>query len=435
MPSPFDRSWYDDAKFGIFIHWGLYSVVGWAETIVASDPRHANYVEWYQNTILIENSPAQVRHRALYPSDWKYSDLKPQFEAAAAQCDPSTWAEIFAGAGARYVVPVARHHDGYCLWPTKVPNPYQANWCSERDFLGELKAAVVAQENMRFGLYYSGGFDWTFPIEPELPITELSDVLFPMQTSPDYADYVVAQYDELIDNYSPSILWNDVGSPTLATASHVITYYRFMVPDGVINDRFVMLLSTDADFVTRERTADDTPSGKWELCRGFGMSFGYNEVEADGFDYPTSDELIQQLVDVVGRGGNFLLNVSPDMTGHIAEPQTTRLADIGAWLRINGEAIYNTRPWPTMNESATSEGIRVSLTCTEFAVYAIVQGTPMQSVVTIGGLAIPDHSVVTMLPGTDCPYEVDGSNLRIAVGALPHAAAYAFRITPRPWPN
>ncbi len=433
-----DRSWYDDAKFGIFIHWGLYTLAGWAETIPTFDPRHSNYVEWYLNTILIENSPAQVRHRHLYGPDWSYEDFKAPFEAGLPSWDPSAWATLFAEAGARYVIPVTRHHDGYSLWPTTTVNPRRAYWYSPRDVVHDLRGEVL-ERGMRFGLYYSGGFDWTFPIDPPLPITNVAEVLVPMQQSQDYADYVRAQYVELIDRYAPSVLWNDVGCPSTDVADAVVKYFRAAVPDGVVNDRFEMLNSGfDHDFVTRERSDSDTPDEKWELCRGIGMSFGYNQVEADGFDYPTVEELLHELIDVVSRGGNYLLNVAPDPTGVISPQQADRLTGMGAWLRANGEAIFGTRRWAVeidgaaVHESATSDGDRVAFTRTAESLYAIVLGTPVGPDVWIGGLPISPESAVEVLGVPGCEARIDGSDLRITVGALAQQPAYVVKISPCP---
>ncbi|GAB3973272.1 alpha-L-fucosidase [Plantactinospora veratri] len=198
-------AWYRDAKFGIMIHWGLYSVPGWAplddevvrllgagrtgpddstpddsaEAVRRSDPlaRHS-YAEWYQNTYLLDG-PTRAYHRRVY-GDRPYADFRTEFVAAVRDWDPAPWAELCAAAGARYVVPTGKHHDGYLLWPSAHPNPHLPDWQTGRDVIGELGAAV-RDRGLRYGLYYSGGLDWTFG---NLPIRRMVDVAASVPDSP-----------------------------------------------------------------------------------------------------------------------------------------------------------------------------------------------------------------------------------------------------------
>ena len=164
------------------IHWGIFAIPAWAETVI--DPgewlggklleppdfgreffTHIPYVEWYPNTILIPGSPAQAHHAATYGAGFPYEDFRPQFEAAAAAWSADAWADLFQTAGARYVVLVTKHHDGFSLWPTVVPHPTRPGWNMSRDVVGELTGAV-RKRCMRMGLYYSGGFDWSIQPGP-----------------------------------------------------------------------------------------------------------------------------------------------------------------------------------------------------------------------------------------------------------------------------
>src|SRR5258706_5162103 len=236
--------WYDDAKFGIFIHWGLFSIPGFAarsgsiadafrdhyDIAVALTP----YTEWYWNAIKVPESESARHHREVWHGA-PYENFREPFLNGLAQWRPDEWAETFASAGARYVVLVTKHHDCFCLWPSAVENRYQKNWTSPRDIVGELANAVRAK-GMKFGLYYSGGIDWTFNREP---LRTLADF---MGSTPggDYPAYADAQTRELIERYRPSVLWNDISWP--GGKRNLLTlfadYYN-KIEDGVVNDRWL----------------------------------------------------------------------------------------------------------------------------------------------------------------------------------------------------
>ena len=163
-------AWWRDAKLGIFVHWTPASVPGFAPVdddvtaMVQSGDRRAMgwspYTEWYENSLRFPDSPVARHHRDTY-GEKPYREFAAEWETGLASWDPDDWARTFAAAGARYVVLVTKHHDGYCLWPSTVANPRLPGWQCARDVVGELGEAVRAQ-GMRFGVYYSGGLDWTF---------------------------------------------------------------------------------------------------------------------------------------------------------------------------------------------------------------------------------------------------------------------------------
>src|SRR5262249_29836419 len=161
-----------------------------------------------------------------------------------------------------------------------------------------------------------------------------------LQSDPEYALHAWRHYEELIERYEPRLLWNDVGYPITAEAGTLIDTFH-METDGVVNDRFDIFdlnpfhPRLPKDFVTRERTAEDSPSVKWELCKSIGQSFGYNANENEA-DWPSSEKLLHELIDVVSRGGNLLLNVGPKPNGEIPVGQQTRLLEMGTWLGVNG---------------------------------------------------------------------------------------------------
>jgi alpha-L-fucosidase len=380
--------WWTDAKLGIFVHWGLYSIPAFAERTdgdftafmgdltAGKDTRgRVPYAEWYLNGLRVPGSPTALHHEVTYGKDFSYFDFRTPFDAGAATVDFADWAQFFARAGARYVVMVTRHLDGYPLWPTTVANPHMpADYRSSRDLVGDLTQAVRGQ-GLRMGLYYGGGLDWTFT---DRPIRTMTDLMRQQALGPEYARYATAQWTELIDTYQPSVLWNDMGWPAESDPHQLFAHYYNTVADGVVNDRWTQVsmprnrlaralylrfisLSLKAmaragrrppqrppsfhyDIQTHEyATPDPAPTSPWELTRGLGRSFGYNAQETAA-DTLTGTQLIHLLADVVAHGGNLLINVGPDGTGHIPDLQQRPLRELGTWLDRNGESIYATPP-------------------------------------------------------------------------------------------
>lgn len=401
-------AWFDDAKLGIFVHWTAATVPAFAP--VTDDPfqlaakvgwehamAHSPYVEWYQNSLAIEGSPVWQHHRDTY-GDLRYDAFVEEFLSGLPGWQPAPWAELFARAGARYVVLVTKHHDGVLLWPSRTPNPIRgASWGSDRDVVGELGTAV-RDRGLRFGTYYSGGLDWTFG---GLPMTDFSKLLAAIPQAPEYLAYAEAHWDELIERYEPCVLWNDIGYPAAADLEGLFTRYYERVPDGVVNNRFDWLAQTagqlHSDFITPEYSSEAPAGGrKWESTRGIGTSFGFNAAETDA-DYLSADALIHLFVDIVARGGNLLLNVGPTSDGRIAWLQAQRLLGLGHWLDANGAAIYGSRPH-TSPASTTATGEEVRFTQgADGALYAIVLGTPRDATVEIRDLAVAPDASVTCL--------------------------------------
>jgi alpha-L-fucosidase len=436
--------WFGDAKFGIMIHWGIYTIPAWAPLEIdpadwlsgklIEPPDYGRefftkipYVEWYPNSLLIDGSPVELHHAATYGPTVAYDDFRPQFDAAAAAWSADAWADAFAAAGAQYVVLVTKHHDGYALWPTDVPHPTRTGWHTTRDFVGELTTAV-RRRCLRMGLYYSGGLDWS--VKPG-PITDVLSVPGVIPTSAEYVAYANAQWRELIERYEPAILWNDIGYPSDAAALELFADYYNAVPDGVVNDRFSVLAGqTHHDYVTPEFTVlPDVSEKKFETVRGMGRGFGYNRNETDA-DYDSATALIHLLVDVVSKNGNLLLNVGPMADGTIPAPQVARLQAIGAWLATNGESIFATRPW-TRAEGETGAGTPVRFTGSAdgTTLYAIVLGPVAPGPVTLVGLGeTPRTAELLGTPGTLAVAPV-GDDVRIEVpGPVEPQAASVFAL-------
>jgi len=446
-------AWYDDAKLGIMVHWGVWAVPGWAEITLdperVADPndplyllapggvenfmRHNPYTEWYENSLAIAGTATRAYHNDTYGADFAYREFQPLFEAESAAWNPDDWARLFARARARYVVFVAKHHDGYALWPSDVVNPRRRGWFSKRDVVGELTSAV-RDRCMRMGLYYSGGIDWSFagpPIETAL------DFLQSVPAGEDYATYFEAQYRELIAMHRPALLWNDISAPQSADLEGLFADYRAAVPDGVVNDRWGFgnsalpphFRSVEYD-VSDEITAD-----KWEAVRGIGRSFGFNRNEPIE-DYGTARQYIHLLIDVVSKNGNLLLNVGPMADGTIPRPQVAILRALGTWLDLYGEAIFATRPW-TRFGGITDQDIEVRFTRAAAAagatagatVYAVLLGAPSQPAITL--LDFPETPASIRMVGSGEPlnWERSGAGIRIQLPeSLPDQPAHAVAI-------
>jgi alpha-L-fucosidase len=469
-------AWFDGAKLGIFIHWGLFSVPAYAyvegegkdinqmtkmglEYYFAHNP----YAEWYLNTLRIDGSPTQAYHQENYGTK-SYEDFANDFNDALAGWDPAGWADLFQAAGARYAVLVTKHHDGFTLWPSDFPNPNpgKENYHATRDVPGELAEAVRAR-GLRFGTYYSGKLDWSFTPGP---IHDAATMLANGSIGREYIDYANNHWHELINKYEPDILWNDIGYPVgVDLTTEIFAPYYQKHPDGVINDRFIQIPRAASslerhkfiskivngianrvvasggdphpkvhhDFTTPEyKVYPDIRPQKWESNRGVGFSFGYNKME-DEKQYLSLEALIHLFVDIVSKNGNLLLNVGPMVGGTILDIQRDRLLGLGKWLSVNGEAIYNTKPWDRP-ATVTADGLQVRFTTTESCLYAILLGTPAGDKVTIKNFPVPDASSIEML-GADTPLDryFDGRATTISLpGSIEPSPAITFKIDPSP---
>ena len=366
--------WFQDAKFGIFIHWGLYSVPAWS-------PR-GTYAEWYwhakdglprKHAAAVARSEAVKEfHKRVYGEDFKYKDFRPLFTCEL--FDPEQWAKIFKRSGARYVVLTSKHHDGYCLWPSKeATESFGTAWNSvesgpHRDLVGDLTQAVRA-EGLKMGLYYSI-WDWFNPFWPEgeQPYAGKKE-----ESSEGAAarkkyihDVMYPQFKELVEKYKPSLIFSDgdwwMDDEKWETRPLLAWLYNNAPNKNevVINDRWGKVRGKHGGYFTTEYGAGfDDPNVLWEENRGIGMSFGFNREESFE-DYNTAEHLILMLADTVSRGGNLLLDVGPTHDGRIPVIMEERLSEIGDWLAVNGEAIYGTRRW--IKDAQWSTGARPDFT-------------------------------------------------------------------------
>ncbi len=339
---------------------------------------------------------------------------------------------------------VAKHADGYCLWPTDVGNPNRSDWRCERDVVGEMAEAVRAA-GMRFGIYYCGGWDWSFD---DRPIGTMADVVTAIPRG-DYPAYADAQVRELVTRYRPSVLWNDVAWPNPAAGLwSLFTDYYDAVPDGVVNDRWLpwspALVSASWAPVRRlidagsrraaaksgglvppaprhfdVRTPEYTrlPAGSttaWESVRGMDRSFGHN-ASSRPEDFLSRRDLLWLLADVVSSGGNLLLNVGPrGVDAQIPDEQQLRLEWLGDWMRANHDAVQATRPWVTAG-TTTVEQAPVRYTTRGDAVFAFVADPGATA--TLSEVAATPTTQVETASGAPLRWDATPAGLRVDVGA------------------
>jgi alpha-L-fucosidase len=437
-PTP---AWFPDAKFGIFVQWGPYSVPaynpkkGYAEWI--GNPKNG----WVNDPFVREMFGDQVTY-------WDFGKL-----LKAELFNPDQWADLFARAGAKYVVFSTKFHDGFCMWPTTYSWPKDWNAGAtgpKRDVVGDIQKAV-RQKGMRFGAYFSL-CEWFNPLEMD----NSADLKHCVDGLAYSEKYMTPQVKELVTQYKPDILWGDgnwVPSDQLKVKELLAwVYYESPIRDKVVvNDRW-------GDLWT-ERNVGDYAVGEyghfwaglkankpWEEGRGIGKSFGYNRVE-DVDDYKSSKELVHLLVEVVSKGGNLALDVGPTGDGRIPVIMQQRLVDIGRWLEVNGEAIYRTRrlessPPEQEERKNKEEGYQVKLdyngtgvryTAMEATLYAICLDWPGKELVLKDTLP-ESGAVITMLGCSDSiQWRIQGADLHITVpqlsiDKLPCLHAWTFRI-------
>ena len=335
--------WFKDAKFGIFIHWGVYSVPGWSTK--------GNYAEWYQQGLQTNDTARQKFHKAKF-GNRTYYDLANDFKAEL--FNPDEWAKLFEESGAKYIVLTSKHHDGFTLCPSKeADRDWGFKWNAvdvgpKRDLIGDLFKAV-RKTSVHAGMYYSL-FEWFNP-------------LWLKDKNKFAAEHTWPQMKDLINNYKPDVFWTDGDwdvPPETWKSQEFLTwlYNESPVKDKiVVNDRWGSgVRFKHAGVYTPEYQPDlDFEDHYWEESRGMGYSYGYNREE-DSWDYNSAQSLVLQLIDKVSRGGNFLLDIGPDEHGKIPPIMQERLLQIGDWMKINGEAIYNTSRW--RESSQWSEGNR-----------------------------------------------------------------------------
>lgn len=359
--------WFADAKFGIFIHWGLYSVPAFT--------KKGDYAEWYMKQLDNKDHPSYSFHNKTYGESFKYEDFVSGFKAELFDADK--WADLFKKSGAKYINLVSKHHDGFCLYPTQ----YAWNWNSydvgpHRDFCMELKNALEGT-GVRFGVYHSV-YEWFNPIYLKNPEQYALEHLIPM-------------LKELIIKYEPATLFTDGEWDHESSVWHSTEFLQWLYNESPVKDYIVPNdrwgketrgrlggnFTTEYGFIEADKRIEDVELDRpFEECRGIGRSFGLNRIEGTE-DYLTPKELLETLCSLVSKGGNFLLNVGPAADGTIPVIMEERLLQMGKWLEVNGEAIYASKVYTKKNTDASG----VYYTKKDNAVYAISNKYPFESII------------------------------------------------------
>lgn len=324
--------WFKNVKFGIFIHWGVHAVPAYCSK--------GNYAEWYQYG-LATGDTARMNYQKLKFNSAPYADFANQFKAELFK--PDEWASLIEKSGAKYVVLTSKHHDGFALWPSKeADNSWGYPWNSvttgpKRDLIADLFASL-RKTSVKPGLYYSL-FEWFNPLYLKDKNKYVTEHMWP-------------QMKELINNYQPEVFWTDGDWDLSAETWKSQQFLAWLYNESTVKEKVVTYDRWGAGtrfhhggVYTPEYQPDiNFEDHYWEESRGMGMSYGYNREE-DAWDYNSVQSLVLQLVDKVSAGGNFLLDIGPDEHGKIPPIMQERLLDIGKWMDINSEAIYNTERW------------------------------------------------------------------------------------------
>lgn len=429
-------SWYQQDKFGIFIHWGVYSVPAYND-------------EWYPRKMYLQGSDEYNHHIATYgpQTEFGYKDFIPDFTAA--KFDPDAWAQLFKDAGAKFVVPVGEHHDGFPMYDSDLTEWSAAKLGPKRDIIGDLSKAV-REKGLTFGVsshraehwwFYNGG--WDFPSDVQDP--KYQSFYGPArsdQEQPDkaYLDDWLSRTCELVDKYHPQIVYFDwwIEQPAFAPyLQRFAAYYYNRAAEwgkGVaINYKYSAFPDGAAVLDLERGQLADIRELYWQSDTSI-SNRSWGHIENDSFK--KSSDIIHDLVDIVSKNGALLLNIGPKPDGTIGDQEQRILLDIGDWLKLHGEAIYDTRPWRVFGEGPTevaggafvehdeftSEDIR--FTINDQALYATALAWPESGALTIRSLSTllrlynGNVKKVTLLSdGSDLGWDRDSDGLHVYLPA------------------
>ena len=333
-------AWWREAKFGLFIHWGVYAVPA------GSYQGNDTYGEW-------------IMHHAKIPVA-EYRKFAGHFNPV--KYDPATWAKIAKDAGMRYMVITSKHHDGFALYPSDASTwdiadatPYR------KDLLGPLVTAA-RNEGLKIGFYYSHAQDWNNPGGGKSRFDEGQGWDDAQNGNFDeyLANLAVPQVHELLTRYRPDVLWWDTPIQMTGKRADALAASLDLRPGIVTNNRLGAGYKGDTETVEQFVPVTAIP-GDWETCMTMNAHWGYNAADQN---WKSTADLIHKLAEICAKGGNFLLNVGPDANGGFPPASVERLHEIGRWLDINGEAIYGTKAGPFTYLSwgyATRKGSRLYL--------------------------------------------------------------------------
>ncbi|HOX00813.1 MAG TPA: alpha-L-fucosidase [Candidatus Paceibacterota bacterium] len=387
-------AWWRDAKFGMFIHWGVYAVP--AGTYQGR--QIPGIGEW-----IMRNAEIPVA---------EYRAFARQFNPV--RYDPAAWAQLARDAGMRYIVITSKHHDGFALFPSGV-----TDWDIEdatpygKDLIGPL-AQAAREQGLRFGLYYSQAQDWTHPGGAKARLQEGQgwDPAHRGNFDRYLKEIAAPQVREILTRYQPDILWWD--TPTWTTPERAAPLYALTAlrPGLITNNRLGGGFSGDTETPEQRIPATGFADRDWETCMTLNGTWGYKSYDQN---WKSAETLVRNLIDIVSKGGNYLLNVGPTPEGVIPAPSIQRLREVGAWMKVNGEAIYGTTsspfkklPWGRCTKKIAPDGATL---------YLHVFQWPPDGRLLVPGLKSPVTSATLMANGVSLPTQAGPDGLTISLPA------------------
>lgn len=387
-------AWWREAKFGMFIHWGVYAVP--AGTY--KDQQIKGIGEWIMRNAEIPLADYRAFAKRFNPVKYR----------------PDSWAKLAKEAGMRYMVITSKHHDGFALFPSDVTDwdvadatPYG------KDLIGPLAEAARSQ-GLKFGLYYSQAQDWTHAGGAKARLKEGEGWDDGHKGSFDaYLEKIsVPQVREILTRYQPDILWWD--TPTWMTperAERLIPLIKLR-PGLIHNNRLGGGYKGDTETPEQHIPATGFKDRDWEVCMTMNGTWGYKSYD---HDWKSTEDLVEKLCDIVSKGGNFLLNVGPTAEGEIPEPSIERLKAVGAWMRANAEAIYGTTaspfhrlPWGRCTKKVRADGANL---------YLHVFDWPKDAKLVVPGLKTEPKSISLLANGKALEMKKSGDDIVIHVPA------------------
>ncbi|KAK6189935.1 hypothetical protein SNE40_001897 [Patella caerulea] len=420
--------WYDQSKIGIFIHWGVFSVPSFG----------SEWFWYYWKGSKIKSFEMFMEKN--YPPGFTYADFASQFHAEF--YNPKKWVDIFKASGARYIVQVTKHHEGFTSWPSN----HSFNWNAmavgpKRDLVGELAAAVRSNSDLHYGVYHSL-FEWFNP-------------LYNMDKAANYTTHVYQQTKsspelyELVKRYKPDIVWSD--GPMGADSNYWKSkeFLSWLYNDSPVKDRVVVNDRWGSEtgckhggyYTCSDRYNPGTlQKKKWENCMTLDLySWGYRR-RAKINDIIKIEDLIATLVETVSCGGNILINVGPTSSGIIVPIFEERLRQMGQWLTVNGEAIYSSKPWSYQNDTLTPKvwytSQNTSQGLSKKIVYALVLQWPKDNILVLKSPIASKNTTVSLVgyPGTFPFSRLSNQGISIEIpvisfNQMPCSWAWTFKLT------